>query len=238
MRNTILKIFKHIIIFIIIPLVILLDAFLFKGKRFMAASVVAAVLSCIPFFIVFEKRKYTARELAAIAVMSAISIAGRVIFAPIPGFKPVAAIVIITGVCFGAEAGFITGGISALASNIFFGQGPWTPFQMFSWGIIGFFAGVIFNGKKVQNKGISYLTIILYGILSGPLFSLLMDVYTTISVSGTFILKEYLALCLTALSVTIEYAVSNALFLGVLIAPLTVATDRLKIKYGLFSECK
>lgn len=240
MKNRLLKALKYkalkyAIIFLIIPAVILFDALLFKGKRYMAASVVTAALGCVPFFIVFEKRKYAARELAVIAVMSAISVAGRVIFAPIPGFKPVAAIVIITGACFGAEAGFITGGISALASNAFFGQGPWTPFQMFSWGIIGFFAGVIFYGKNFKNKGVSFVFIILYGVLSGPAFSLLMDVYTVISVSGAFLWREYLAFCLSALPFTLEYALSNALFLAVLIIPLTLAADRLKTKYGVFS---
>lgn len=63
----------------------------------------------------------------------------------LPQFKPVAAIVIISGVAFGGETGFLVGAITAFVSNFFFGQGPWTPWQMFSFGIIGFLAGIMFQ---------------------------------------------------------------------------------------------
>ena len=84
--------------------------------------------------------------------MSAISIAGRSLFIITPGFKPVAAITAITGFSLGAEAGFLTGAISALVSNMFFGQGPWTPFQMFMWGIIGFIAGLLGKTGVMHKK--------------------------------------------------------------------------------------
>ena len=119
------------IAFIVVPAVIFIGVTLFNDRKYMLISVFIAFLSCLPFFVAFEKGRRTGRELVVIAVMSAISIVGRIIFAPIPGFKPVSAIVIITGMALGAEAGFITGSMTALASNVFFGQGPWTPFQCF-----------------------------------------------------------------------------------------------------------
>jgi len=110
----------------------------------------------IPFFWVFDKKKPQARELVPIAVMAALGVVGRTVFAvvPLPNFKPVSAIVIITAVAFGPETGFLTGALTGFVSNFIFGQGPWTPWQMFCWGMIGFIAGLLENqgffrrGKK------------------------------------------------------------------------------------------
>ncbi len=93
----------------------------------------------LPFFARFEGRRPQARELVLLAVMTAFAVAGRVAFYWAPQFKPVCAIVILTAVAFNAEAGFITGAAAGLISNMFFGQGPWTPWQMFGFGLVGFF---------------------------------------------------------------------------------------------------
>ena len=99
----------------------------------------------IPLGFAFENRKPKARELVIISALCAIGVAGRTAFFMLPQFKPVAAIVIISGVAFGGETGFLVGAITAFVSNFFFGQGPWTPWQMFSFGIIGFLAGIMFQ---------------------------------------------------------------------------------------------
>jgi len=218
--------------FVVVPIVIFIGVVLFNDRKYMLISILVAFLSCLPFFIVFEKGRKTGRELVVIAVMSAISVVGRIIFAPIPGFKPVAAVVIITGMTLGAEAGFITGSMTALASNVFFGQGPWTPFQMFAWGIIGFLSGLFFFGRKKIN----IIGIILAGVLSGVLFSLIMDIWTTVSVSGEFIMDEYILNITAAIPVTIEYSVSNVIFLIVLEKTFREKLLRIKIKYGVFME--
>lgn len=107
----------------------------------------------IPFAMVFENRKPQARELIVIAVLAAIAVAGRAAFFMLPQFKPVVAIVIIAGVSLGAEAGFLVGAVAGFVSNFFFGQGPWTPWQMFCFGIIGFLAGIFFKkGLLKKNK--------------------------------------------------------------------------------------
>ena len=98
-----------------------------------------------PFFLIFEGRKPKARELVIIAVLCAIAIAGRAALFMLPQFKPVIAMTIISGVAFGGETGFLVGAMTMLASNVMFSQGPWTPWQMFAVGIIGFFAGVLFR---------------------------------------------------------------------------------------------
>ena len=106
----------------------------------------------IPFFMVFESRKPKARELIIISVLCAIAVSGRTAFFMTPQFKPVVAIVIISGVCFGGEAGFLVGAMTGFVSNFFFGQGPWTPWQMFCFGIIGFLAGILYKKGILKNN--------------------------------------------------------------------------------------
>src|SRR5699024_4394169 len=131
------------------------------------------------------------RRMVILAVLVAISVVGRFIFAALPAFKPVTAIVVISAIFFGAEAGFLVGALSALISNIYFGQGPWTPFQMFSWGLIGFIAGLPYFRNKLKNNKV-YL--VLYGIIAGVAYSLIMDVWTVMSLDNTFTIKRYFTL--------------------------------------------
>jgi hypothetical protein len=96
----------------------------------------------------FEGHRPKAREIVTLAVMCALCVAGRAAFFMLPSFKPVAAIVIIAGVALGAESGFLVGALAAFVSNFVFGQGPWTPFQMFGFGLVGLFAGLLFHRRK------------------------------------------------------------------------------------------
>jgi uncharacterized membrane protein len=214
----------------VIPSVIAVGVLLFKDRKYNIVSVIIAFLACVPFFIGFEKGKTGVRELVVIAVMTALSVVGRLIFAPLPGFKPVTAIVIITAIAFGGQAGFITGAMSALISNIFFGQGPWTPFQMFVWGFIGLLAGLIFKPDKKPNV----ILLIITGILGGVLFSLLMDIWTTLSVDGEFNFSRYLFFISSGFGFMTVYAVSNVIFLLLLTNPILKKLNRIKIKYGIF----
>ena len=129
---------------------IVMNSDILLGLIFLAAC-------AIPFFLVFEKKKPRARELVPIAVMAALGVVGRTLFSliPLPNFKPVSAIVIITAVAFGPETGFLTGALTGFLSNFIFGQGPWTPWQMFAMGIIGFLAGVLFRKGLLRRARMS-----------------------------------------------------------------------------------
>lgn len=213
----------------------LVGALIPGGRGGNLISVALAILACIPAFVLFETEKHDAREVVAIAVMSAISVLSRVIFAPIPAFKPVSAIVMITGMAFGAEAGFITGSVSALVSNFYFGQGVWTPFQMLAWGLSGLLAGLILRESRHKNK--KWVLVIL-GICGGALFSLLMDIWTTLSFDGKFSFLRYLFYTVRSLPFTAVYCVSNVILLLILAEPLCKKTDRLREKYGIFDNDK
>lgn len=99
------------------------------------------------FFCGFEAGKPALRQIMPTATLGALAAAGRILFAPIPDFKPVSAICIIAGAVFGKHSGFMVGALAALCSNFFFGQGPWTPWQMYAWGLVGYVAGVLANNS-------------------------------------------------------------------------------------------
>lgn len=222
------KWFSCAVFCLVIPAVVLGGACLFADKQYAWISLCVVILSCVPFFWHFEKKAADVRQLILLAVMVALSVLGRMAFAPIPGFKPVTAMTVIAAMYFGGEAGFMTGALSAVLSNFYFGQGPWTPFQMFSWGIIGFVAGLLAEPLKR-----SKVLLAVYGVFSGVLFSLLMDVWTVLWADGVFRLTRYLAAVASALQFTVVYAVSNVIFLLVFSWPIGKILQRMKTKYGL-----
>lgn len=222
------KIIRYIFILCAVPIIILTGSFLFPEKSYAVISVLLVIFASVPFFISFENRKTSTRTLVIIAIMTALSVAGRFIFSPIPFFKPVTALVIITAVYFGSEAGFLTGALSAVISNFYFGQGPWTPFQMFAWGIVGFIAGLL-SSQILKNK----IIMMLYSLLSGVIYSFVMDIWTTLWSDGYFNLARFLASSVTSAPITAIYSISNLIFLLVLLKPIGRKLDRVKIKYGI-----
>lgn len=221
--------FTSLTIFILIPAVIAGGVFLLRDRRYNLISILVALLACLPFFLSFERRRPQARELVVIAVMAAVSTAGRVLFAFVPGFKPVTALTVITGAALGPEAGFLTGAVTAVVSNLFFGQGPWTPFQMLIWGLIGYFAGWL-GRAGLMERG---LVQALYGVLSGVAFSLAMDIWTVLTLDNAFRLSRYLAVAAASLPFMAMYAVSNVIFLLLLGGPIGRKLARLRTKYGI-----
>ncbi|MCR5531184.1 MAG: ECF transporter S component [Lachnospiraceae bacterium] len=214
---------------VLIPAIVVIGAVVFRERFYAWIALAVAVLSVLPLLYAFERRDSTAKELMVLAVMIALSVIGRVVFAAVPGFKPVTAITVIVAVAFGGEAGFTVGSLSAVVSNFYFGQGPWTPFQMFSWGIIGLLAGLL---RRLLKKHIAILCI--YGALAGIAYSLTMDVWTVLWSEGAFVPKEYAAAVIAALPLTAVYAVSNVVFLLLLAGPVGKKLERLKKKDGLF----
>lgn len=232
-----------ILILTAIPLVIFFGIYFLndRSNSFIALCIIG--LAMIPFCMVFEGRKPQAREILLIAVMSAIAVAGRMAFFMIPQFKPVAAIVIITGAGLGAEAGFLTGAVAGFVSNFFFGQGPWTPWQMFAFGIIGFLAGLIFckKGKSQGRDGKTdqwqkmhlciyggFATLIIYGLL--------LDTASVTMFSKDFTWQNLTASYISGFPFSVIHAVSTVIFLFFLSDPMDRKLERIKKKYGILSS--
>ena len=217
------RVLKILIPFVFIPAAVLAGAVISGGQWYVYATLAVAVLSTVLFICGFEKKKTGSRRIVAVCVMVALSVVGRFI----PILKPVAALTAITGMYLGGEAGFLCGALSALISNFYFGHGPWTPFQMLAWGLIGLFAGII--GKAlIKSRAALYV----YGAVSGVFFSLMMDVWTVLW-TGAFDPSLYLSAIVAAIPHTVMYAVSNVLFLILCAKPLGDKLTRLKIRYGV-----
>lgn len=224
-RNEKLRtVIKFAVPFLLIPLVTILGALAFDEKKHIIISLSVAVLSLLLFAAGFEKKSVGTRRMVITAVMVALCVVGRFI----PFFKPVAALTVINAVYLGSEAGFLTGSLAALISNFYFGQGPWTSFQMLAWGLIGFIAGMLAEPLK-RHKAL----LMIYGVLSGAAYSFIMDVWTVLWYNGEFDITLYAAALGTAVPYTIMYAVSNFIFLWFLAKPLGDKLERIRIKYGI-----
>lgn len=219
---------RYAIILIAVPLCIALGFLVFDDKAYLWISLCITLLACVPFFISFESKKSDTRLAVILAVMTALSVLGRFAFAAVQHFKPVAAIVIITGIYLGAEAGFLCGALSAVLSNILFGQGPWTPFQMFAWGFIGFVAALC-GGLLKKSK----TALCAYGALAGIFFSLFMDIQTVLLWGEGFSLSLYITAVVSSAPVTMIYAISNMIFLFLLSKPVGEKLTRVINKYGI-----
>ena len=216
---------------LLVPLTIFIGIVYF-GKRSYGVVSILVLLECMaPFALIFEGRKPKARELVLIAALCALAVAGRAALFMLPGFKPVAALVILSGVAFGGETGFLVGAMSMLTSNVLFGQGPWTPFQMFAMGLIGFLAGVSFQ-KGLLRAGRAPLAIfgavsvvLVYGGIMNPASAILYQPNLSLSV-----LKAYY---LTGFPFDLVHAAATALFLWFGAEPMLEKLERVKRKYGL-----
>lgn len=213
--------------FILIPAAVLAFAIGPGRRHYALSSLLVTLMALVLFSCGFERRKTGTRRLILVAVMTALSVLGRFIFGVIPAFKPITAVVVITAMYVGGEAGFLTGALSALISNFYYGQGPWTPFQMLAWGLLGLFAGLLAGPLKKSRILMSF-----YGLLAGAAYSLLMDVWNVVWYNGSFNPALYTAAVVTALPHTISYAVSNVVFLNLLARPFGEKLIRLKVKYG------
>ena len=148
-----------VVFFVLIPATLLLGT-KFPGRSFYITGTLMVFELMLPFFMAFEGRHPQARELVLIAVMCAMAIAARVAM-PIPNFKAVFAFVMLSGIVFGPESGFMVGAITALASNFFYTQGSHTPWQMFAYGaggmLAGFAAGWVYRLLKNKNAYVAML---------------------------------------------------------------------------------
>lgn len=204
-------------------------ATLWIREQYLLLSICMIMLAFIPFFYRFERRKLKAEEIVLIAMLAAIAAISRVAFvvAP-PSVQPASFVIMMAGLVFGAETGFMVGCIAALVSNIFLGQGPWTPWQMFAWGMIGFTAGLWRNRIWLQSK----FGKVIFGFIWGFLYGWIMNIWHVLGFLqpslGTFALA-YVA----SFPHDLLHAVTNAFFLLVFANSWLQILERIQRKYGL-----
>ena len=203
----------------------------YAERQYYVVSVLLIIYFMLPFFLMFEQRRPQARELVVIAVLSAIAVVSRVLFIWAPNFKPLVAIVIITGVAFGPESGFLTGALAAFVSNFIFGQGAWTPWQMFAYGLSGFLAGLLYQAGILSKNRIP-LTV--FGFLCtflivGPV----LDTCAVFLQPAAIDWSKMKLLYLSGIPVNLVHASCVALTLLLFSQPMFEKLDRIKDKYGM-----
>ena len=204
-----------------------------RGYYFTSMCII--VISIFIFLWSFEKRKPKTREIVTLAVMTALAVVGRLAFFMTPQVKPCAAIIIITGVMLGRQSGFLCGALTAFVSGFFFGQGPWTPWQMLAFGIIGFLSGVLFSKKNIKyayNKWI----ISIYGFLATfVIYGFILDTATVFMYTDTPKTETFVATYLSGIGFNLIHAASTFVVLFLISNATIKKLERLKIKYKMFS---
>lgn len=210
-----------------------------RGKWHYLVSTLIILETMLPFFVSFESRRPQARELVTIAVMAALAVASRVAI-PVPNFKPITGIIMLTGIAFGPQAGFMTGAVSAFASNFFYSQGPWTPWQMMGYGMGGFLAGLLFYnrvGRLRQNAPVFAAILAVFGFVTivgvvGPL----LDCSSLFLFSGHITVSFALAVFASGVPINLTHGISCAVTMLLLGKPLLSKLERLKTKYGMMKS--
>ena len=238
----------------LLPIVLVACALLrFKFSGLMIFIV--AILCLGMLFANWESSKPGLRQIVPVAVMSAIAAAGRIVFAALPSVQPVTAICVIAGASFGRREGFIVGALAAFVSNCFLGQGIWTPWQMYSWGLVGYLAGVLFsngyaktcNNARHNDIGIAQdllrtkrmesirqdILVCIFGFFAAYIFSIIMNTWTVIWFSDGLSSASILAIYASGFAFDTAHAISTVAFLAILYPSWERKLSRIKRKYAL-----
>ena len=222
-----------LLVLVCVPLTMAAGIYLFGDRRYYLVSTLIILETMFPFVLSFEGRKPQPRELVVIAGLVAMGAAGRAAFFMLPQIKPVSAIVIIAGVCFGGEVGFLVGALTGFVSNMLIGQGPWTPWQMVGFGLIGLLAGVLARkGWLPRRLGPlcvygALATFFIYGGLLNPASVLMYQPHPT--------WQMFLSAYILGVPFDLLHAGGTVLFLLLLARPMVEKLERIKQKYGLLS---
>lgn len=227
---------SHIAMLLIFLLVIPATLFFglrLTGRAYYITSTLVIIEILIPFLLAFEDRKPQARELVVLAVLSALAVAARVAI-PIPSFKAIFAVIMLSGIAFGPESGFLVGAVSAFASNFFYGQGAYTPWQMFAYGAGGMLAGFLFAKGRLPQKP---LVMAIFGFLSTLFFvGPLLDTCSVFLMLPIVNFQTAWPLYLSGFPVNLSQGVCTFLTMLLFGRPLLEKLDRVKLQYGMTED--
>ena len=173
-------------------------------------TLLVALLAVGLVFASFEASRPPLRQLMPTAVLAATAAAGRVLFAPIPDVKPVSAIAVIAGATLGRRSGFMVGAVAALVSNFFFGQGSWTPWQMYAWGLVGYLGGVFADRGLLERGGVLYA----WGFLSALMYGAILNGYYVLGFVRPLTWPSVLAAYAAGFPLDCVHGVATAAFLA------------------------
>ena len=224
------KAFLYITVALSLAFIVLWQFLFADSVNYYIVSVVILIASMLPFFVSYEQKKVTARDITLTATLIALAVVSRAAFYLIPQVKPIAAVVIVSAVCLGAHKGYIVGAFSAFVSNFIFGQGMWTPFQMVALGTVGLLAGLIFRWLKVNRYTLSIVGFVLATVVYGAI----VDMSTVLSAYGNNVtLKGALSIYASGAVFSLVFGGATAVFLFLFGVPFITKIERISKKYGL-----
>ena len=206
----------------------------FAQSALLMLLVVTVVLAL--FFAGYEASRPALRQIMPTLVLAALAAAGRILFAAVPDFKPVSAIAIIAGATLGRRNGFMVGALAALASNFFFGQGMWSPWQMYAWGMVGYMGGVVADAGLFEDSATGRprrWLLAVCGLASGALYGAIINTYGVLGFVRPLTLPGALAYVAASLPFDALHGVATAVFLLVLYVPWTRRIGRVVRKYNV-----
>lgn len=215
-----------------IPAIIFGCSKLIISKQYYVASALIIALALAALFLSLEKKRMQTRELVAIACVVALAVVGRAALFMLPQVKLTCAIVILAAISFGPYVGFLCGSLSMLVSNIFFGQGAHTPFQMFGMGLVAFLCGLIFY-KKSYGRSRPAVAIV-GGILCFAVYGFIVDSSSALFFSAAPTVKTMLPVYISGMSFNAIHAVTTLVALFVATPYIQDTFDRIAKKYELF----
>ncbi|GHP13348.1 hypothetical protein YK48G_07730 [Lentilactobacillus fungorum] len=202
---------------------------LLKGQHYLLFSFMILVCSLLPAYWRFERDNISTQTLMFIAVLIALAVAGRVPLASIPSVQAASFVIILGGVSLGPELGFITGSTTALVSNMFLGQGPWTPWQMVAWGLMGLTAGLLAQTKISH----SLIFMIIFGFAWGFIFGWIMDLWYALAYVSPLTIKSFLLAYASSFPFDLNHALSNAVLITLFYKGWGKLFNRLVKKYRI-----
>ena len=214
-----------------VPVALAVCAF-FQVEQTALLTLAVTLAALAVFFASFEASRPALRQVMPTVVLGALGAAGRILFAPIPDFKPVSAICILAGVVFGRRSGFMVGALAALVSNLFFGQGPWTPWQMYAWGLVGYLAGVLAERGAFERPWAVYA----YGFLSALLYGFLLNSWYVVGFVNPLTWQGALLVYGAGLPFDLVHGAATVAFLAALYAPWRKKLERIRRKYALVAD--
>lgn len=224
------KAFLYITVALSLAFIVLWQFLFADSVNYYIVSVVILIASMLPFFVSYEQKKVTARDITLTATLIALAVVSRAAFYLIPQVKPIAAVVIVSAVCLGAHKGYIVGAFSAFVSNFIFGQGMWTPFQMVALGTVGLLAGLIFRWLKINRYTLSIVGFVLATVVYGAI----VDMSTVLSAYGNNVtLKGALSIYASGAVFSLVFGGATAVFLFLFGMPFITKIERISKKYGL-----
>lgn len=203
-----------------------------RDERYVLISTALVITALFPFFVRFERNRWQTRELVLISLLAALAAVSRIPFAGIPSVQPTSFVIIMTALAFGAEIGFLVGALAAFLSNMLIGQGPWTPWQMFGWGMLGLVAGLLRNTRWMNRR----IGLLVFGALAGFLFGWLMNVPALLAIWGSIDRANIVAAFAASFYFDIAHALGNVFFLAVFATVWMKTLDRIRVKYGILDR--